>query len=383
MMGPIKECRMCMGDVESVLELSPTPVANAFSDGPDDFALMYPLNLCQCVNCGHVQIGFNIEGSHLFSDYKYQTPEAERQRLAECAKNLAIKYPKALKGKTVSGSKTREVPKVLEIGSNNGIYLSELQKAGFWAVGVDPSPHAPKTGMPKWFTSRTAKQIAYSMGKMQLILANNVFSHVDDLRNVLLGVKYLLAEDGRLIFEVQYLPAMIRGGMFDMIYHEHKDYHTLKPWVMFLGKFGMCIKEVEYLTTHGGSIRVTAGFGSDGIKVSDPSINWEDIAIRIEAGKSRFMEELNGYKNVAAFGATAKATTLIHHYGIADRISYMVDETPSKIGRFMPGTNIQIHGFDKLQESRPEAVVITAWNYADVIKPRLHGFKTIVPFSNT
>lgn len=382
MMGPIKECRMCMGDVESVLELSATPIANAFSYGPDNFALMYPLGLCQCVNCGHVQIGFNIEGSYLFTDYKYQTPEAERSRLAECARNLAVKYPHALRVKN-KGGKSGEMPKVLEIGSNNGIYINELNKAGFFSVGVDPSPHAPKTGMPKWFTSRTAKQIANSMGKMQLILANNVFAHVDDLRNVLLGVKYLLAEDGRLIFEVQYLPALIRGGMFDMIYHEHKDYHTLKPWVTFLGKFGMCVREVEHLPTHGGSVRVTAGFGSDGIKVSDPAINWENVGIRIEAGKAKFMEELNGYQHVAAFGATAKATTLLHHYGITDRISYMVDETPSKIGRYMPGTEIPIYGFDKLQEDKPDAVVITAWNYAEVIKPRLHGIKTIVPFSNT
>lgn len=377
----ITHCRMCLARVSPVLQLAPTPIANSFSDAPDAFAMRYPLGLCECPSCGHVQIGVDIPGDVLYSEYKYQTPQIERSRLAELAAKLSTKYPNALREVTASNAKSSEMPKVLEIGSNNGIFVEELNRAGFWCAGVDPC--APKSGMPKWFNSKTARQIAQSMGQMKLIVANNVFAHVDDLRNVILGVKYLLAPDGHLVFEVQYLPDLIRGGMFDMIYHEHKDYHTLTPWPRLLTKFGMCIKEVEHIPSHGGSIRVHVGYGDNGIEVSDPKINWTDIQVRIDAGRDKLLAEINGYDKVAAFGATAKATTLIHNYGIQDRISYFIDETPSKVGRFMPGTSIPIYGFDHLEKEAPEAIVITAWNYADVIKPRLHGIKTIVPFSTT
>ena len=379
-MGPVIHCRMCLWPVEPVLTLSNTPIANSFSNEPNQFAMRYPLGLTQCTYCDHVQIGYNIDGEQLFADYRYQTPQAERTRLAALAADYAVKYPNALRDKTTSNSKTQEMPRVLEIGSNNGIFVDELCKAGFWAVGVDPSPYAPKTGMPKWFTSKTARQIAWSMGKMKLIVSNNVFAHVDDLRNVMLGVKYCLADDGHLVFEVQYLPDLIRGGMFDMIYHEHKDYHTLAPWPRLLKKFGMCIKEVEHIPNHGGSIRVHAAFGENGIEVSDPEIDWTDVQKRVDSHREKLLAELNGYKKVAAFGATAKATTLLHHCGLTDRISYVIDETPSKIGCYVPGTNIPIHGFEHIEKDKPDAVLLTAWNYADVIAPRLGGIKTVVPF---
>ncbi len=382
MSGPIIHCRMCLWPVEQVLQLAATPIANDFKPEPSLYAMKFPLSLTRCTNaeCNHVQIGYNINGEQLYSDYKYLTPEAERGRLAALAAQYVKKYPNALREKATSNSKTQEMPKVLEIGSNSGIFVEELNKAGFWACGIDPSPLAPKTGMPKWFNTKTARQIAYSMGKMKLIVANNVFAHVDDIRNVMLGVKYALADEGHLVFEVQYLPDLIRGGMFDMIYHEHKDYHTLKPWVRLLKKFGMCIQEVEHIDTHGGSIRVHVGYGEKGIDVSDPEVDWGEVNAKIDAGRERVLQALNGYEKVAAFGATAKATTLIHNYGLADRISYMIDETPSKIGNFMPGTTIPIHGFEHLEKDKPEAVLITAWNYADVIRPRLGGIKTVVPF---
>lgn len=371
MNGPIKDCRVCLEKVNHVLELSPTPIANSLSENPG-FAMKYPLGLSQCPKCGHVQVSFNISGDQLFSDYTYQTPPIERERLSRLAQALAVKYPNALRGK-----KDRDVPDVLEIGSNSGIFVDELNKAGFYAVGVDPSPHSPKNGMPKWFNSKTAKLIAFSLGKVNLVLANNVFSHVDDLRNVLAGVDQVLSNDGHLVFEVQYLPSMVAGSMFDMIYHEHKDYHTLKPLSVILAKFNLFIQEVEHFPSHGGSIRVRCGRGR-GVEVSDPSIDWVSFKRRIATEGDRLRSLIKG--KVACFGAPAKATTLIHHYGIADRIAYCVDETPSKQGLYLPGTGIKIHGPEMLKESPPDFVLISAWNYAEPIRKKLNGLPAIVPF---
>jgi len=367
-------CRLCLGGTKKVLSLTPTPIANSFPKHPDLFAMRYPLELVECGSCGHVQIGHEIRGEALFDGYKYETPQAERGRLAEYAAKLAAMFPKALRSPGGSKNYAEGMARVLEIGSNNGIFVEELNRAGLWAVGVDPSPAAPLTGMPRWFTSKTAKQIAYSMGKMELILANNTFAHVDDLRNVFSGIDSLLSADGSVIFEVQYLPDMVAGGMFDMIYHEHKDYHSLAPFRKFLKKFGMCVYKFEHLPTHGGSIRVYVRRGLDGITLSDPAIDWEAFSAKINAEGERLRKEVIAVGKVAAFGATAKACTLIHHFGLAEHIEYFIDETPAKQGCYIPGTTIPV--LPKMEAELP--VLLTAWNYAELLRPRFK--QVIVPF---
>lgn len=361
MMNQEHRCRICLGGTEEVLTLTPTPIANSYPTQPDSFAPRFPLGVLRCKGCGHCQVSYEIEGSALFSDYRYETPPAERQRLAKYATYLASQY---------SG-------KVLEIGSNNGLFVEELNRVGFQTVGIDPAK--PHRGLPAWFDSKSAKVMEQTFGRMDLVLANNVFAHVDDLRNMVLGVTRVLKPEGRFIFEVQYAPDMVAGGMFDMIYHEHKDYHTLAPLSFIFKKFGMCVEKVERLPTHGGSIRVYAKMGNKGIKLSDPAINWEAFSLRIQAEKARILAQISRYGKVAAFGATAKACTLIHHFGLQDKIAYCVDETVAKQGRYIAGTGIQIVPWERLLKDSPDAVLLTAWNYADILRRRFN-VPLIVPF---
>jgi hypothetical protein len=172
---------------------------------------------------------------------------------------------------------------------------------------------------------------------------------------------------------------MVKGGMFDMIYHEHKDYHTLSPLRLPLKKFGLGVYHVEHLPTHGGSIRVFCRRGETAVLLQDPPINWPEFQARIDSEGERLRSELNGCK-IAAFGATAKACTLIHHFQLADKIAYCVDETPEKQGRYIAGTNIEIVSPAMLHSDKPDAILLTAWNYASVLKPRFSRDRVIVPF---
>ena len=378
--GVNKNCRVCLGGVEPVLELVPTPIANAFTPTPEPFAPRFPLGLSQCKGCGHVQIGFEIATSELFRDYKYATPPAETPRLEAQARKLAARYPQALSPRANSHNKASVKPQVLEIGSNNGRFLQALNAAGFWAIGVDPA--GPSSGLPRWFTHKSATAMRGSMGRMKLILANNVFAHVEDLRNVVAGVAELLDEDGRLIFEVQYLPTLVRGCFFDMIYHEHRDYHTLSPLPKLFKKFGLRVEFVELIPTHGGSIRVTVERGEpNGNTIpADPVINWADFSARIEREAFRIARAIGQAPHpIVAFGATAKATTLIHHCGLQEEIAYCVDDTPGKQGLYIPGTAIEISPSERMERERPGSILLTAWNFADVLRSRLSEYPLIVP----
>lgn len=349
-------CRMCYYYGRVMLSLTPTPIANSFPEHPDIEARGWPLELAQCLQCGHVQLAEYFPVN--WDDYRYATPEAVRPHLEQAAKELRHTYPNA---KTV-----------LEIGCNNGLYLDVLRRAGFEATGVDPST---TVGIAKPFSSSLAR----TLEPVDLIVANNVLAHVDDLFDVFLGIDRLLKDDGALVFEVQYFPDLVKAGAFDMIYHEHRDYHTMRPWVQFLKRFGLIIIRCESIPTHGGSMRVYCERpGVSYWEFANEDIDWRAFKHRIAEAKHAVLDQIvQASGPIIALGATAKACTLIHHFGIADFIDYAVDNTPAKQGRYIPGTSIKIY-----PESLPEkaTILLTAWNYESVIRDKYPHHPFIVPF---
>jgi SAM-dependent methyltransferase len=344
-------CRLCYGPTRVMLSLTPTPIANSFPAHPDKDAERFPLDIAECVDCGHVQQDY--QATIDWVDYRYKTPDANRQHLAEAAADLKQRYPWA--------------KKVLEIGSNNGLYLEELRKVGFDAVGVDPNA---KSDISAPFSSA----LAYTLGQVDIIVANNVLAHVDDLWDVFRGIDRMLGMEGVLVFEVQDLESMMARGLFDMMYHEHRDYHSYGPIERFLKRWGLEIDWSASLSTHGGSRRYFCRRPerwrqfSETIKRAKVSLQWQLINLDGPEGP------------LACFGATAKACTLIHHFGLADVISYCVDDTPEKQGRYIPGTNIQIFPTSHLQEVPPKAVIMTAWNFKEVLLAKYPNLPWIIPF---
>lgn len=352
-------CRMCFGASRVMLSLTPTPLANSFTPEPDPQAPRYPLDVQECLTCGHVQLRHRVPVN--WTDYKYSTPAANRLHLAQAASRIRARYP--------------HIRTALEIGSNNGLYLEELQRVGIDAYGVDP---CATSGIAQPFS----RKLADTLSPVDLIVANNVLAHVDDLWDVFRGIDRLMHDDSVLVFEVQYLPALLRMGAFDMIYHEHRDYHTLKPWGPFLKRYGLVITDFEFLGTHGGSIRVYCERPGMGIVLLDEPLDWRAFTRRITAAKQALHRQLRDVEGpVACFGATAKATTLLHHFGLTDLIDYCVDSTPAKQGCFLPGTTIPIAPMSMLKERPPAATILTAWNFEREIRAQFPALNFIVPFA--
>jgi SAM-dependent methyltransferase len=268
-------CRLCYGPTRVMLSLTPTPIANSFPAHPDKDAERFPLDIAECIDCGHVQQDY--QATIDWVDYRYKTPDANRQHLADAAKDLKERYPWA---KTV-----------LEIGSNNGLYLEELKRVGFQALGVDPNS---TTGIRGAFSSA----ISYDLGQVDIIVANNVLAHVDDLWDVFRGIDRMLGMDGVLVFEVQDFEAMAFDGLFDMAYHEHRDYHQKGPIERFLKRWGLVVADHKYVYTHGRSHRFYC---------KRPHV-WMVFQRKITKYKTALQSQLIDVDGpVVCFGATAKA----------------------------------------------------------------------------
>lgn len=381
-------CRLCGGkNLALVLKLTKTPLANAFVSAEElgKVQPLYPLNLYSCQYCQHVQLLDVINPKLLFSDYVYKSgtsPDFVRH-FQNYANEISARYPIAKNGL------------VVDIGSNDGTLLSQFKKLGMTVLGVDPANNiaqeANRNGIEtrvSYFDHIVASEILTTRGPASAITANNVFAHVDDLVEITQGVRSLLAPDGVFVFEVSYLADVIEKTLFDTIYHEHLSYHSVEPLEPFFEAHGMEMIGAYRVMTHGGSLRVCCQLKGgphaiDGNVVKDLITRERKLGLNRVTTYKKFASDIDTIKNklyslltrlksegksIAAYGAPAKATTLMYHFRIGPEIiDYIVDDSPLKQSLYSPGFHIPVVASDVIYKEPPDYLVVLAWNFVDSI----------------
>jgi SAM-dependent methyltransferase len=234
----------------------------------------------------------------------------------------------------------------------------------------------------RFFTSELADELVADGYEADLIVANNVLAHVPDLDDFIGGVKTVLAPDGVASIEVPDLVRLIADNQFDQIYHEHFSYFTVHTACDALRRRGLEVFEVEGVATHGGSLRLYAAHS--GTRPAEPFAAlghttpdaFTDYAHRPPELKQRMLETLTALrhqgKRIAGYGAPAKATTFLSYCGIGpETIEFIVDSTPAKQGKYLPGARIPILHPDELQAREPDVVLILPWNWKDEIAAKI------------
>ena len=399
-----KTCRLCDStDLELVIELKATPPANAFvSEGEINVEqLEFPLDIYFCKCCYHVQLIDVIDPKVLFSDYVYisvTTPQF-------------VGHFRSYAADIISQFKPESNSLVIDIGSNDGTLLSFFKDSGFSILGVDPATLIAERANQKgietlnsFFNQKLASQILNNRGSASVITANNVFAHADNLKDIIQGVRSLLAPNGIFVFEVSYLANVIQDTLFDTIYHEHLSYHSVEPLRRFFSLYGMDMFAAHRITTHGGSLRgicqlkggpyVPDGSVENLISQErkfflDKSETYTKFAQRIKRLEYQLGELLNKIKSdgkaIAGYGAPAKATTLMYQFSIGHEvIDFIVDDSPFKQGLYSPGKHISIVSPSEIEKQKPDFLLIFAWNFVAAIidnnqEFRNNGGQFIVP----
>ena len=402
----LKCCRLCGNkDIIRVFNLGYTPLANSYSNKNVSSKLKkYPLGLNLCNGCGHLQLSHSVKPEKMFSNYLYKTNTSYKNFLH--FKNYANKIKKKF---------SRKGDKILDIASNDGTFLNFFNKKKFFRVGIDPAKNLKKLTTNRgiiqiddFFTEKTSFKIRKKYQKFDIITANHVCAHVENLNDFFRGVKNLLKDDGIFIFEVSYRGSVLKKNTFDTIYHEHLDYHALSPISKFIKKFNLKLFDFEITEAQGGSLRVYVSKNlriRNKKKINNQLIKEKKIYKLFNINTYKiFREKINNCKvqlqrilkdfdkknyNIAGYGAAAKTTTLLNYFNLNKHktIKFIFDDNKLKQGLYLPGTQIKILDPRYLFRENLDILIIFAWNYSDIIikniKKKLKkkkSLKFLVPF---
>jgi SAM-dependent methyltransferase len=377
-------CRLCGGDrLERVLALAPTPLADAYVLPTDASAAQprFPLDVFLCAGCGYTGLLDVVSAADIYPDYIYETASslglvAHFEGVADALVRRLQLPPQAL---------------AVDIGSNDGALLRALRAHGLRVLGVDPAraiaAQATARGvetLADFFTNALGTRLRRERGPAALITANNILANVDDVNDVVSGVRELMAADGAFVFETAYLPDLMANLVFDFIYHEHLSYFSVRPLTAFFRRHGLQLTHVERVATKGGSMRCTVQSPTAPV---DPSVAafaaaeeaaglagrapFDAFAARIAAARSRvhaLLEERGD--RIDGYGASATSTTLMYHFDLVGRLSALYDDYPVKQGRLSPGQHLPVLPSAEIYARRPDTIIMLAWRYWEPILDR-------------
>jgi novobiocin biosynthesis protein NovU/D-mycarose 3-C-methyltransferase len=390
---PVERCVGCRdGRLQPVLELGPQPLANALvrPDGDRSDDRRYPLGIQVCGACQLVQLTHLVDPARLFSSYLY-LPSLSTTWLRHCEELAADVCTRA---------RLSPGDLVVEIGSNDGTLLRAFQRRGQRVLGVDPAANiaaqANAAGIPTltlFFGEATAGRVAAEAGPARAVVSTNVLAHVPDPRDLLRGVRAILAPGGVYVNESPSLREMVEGNQFDTIYHEHVSYLSLRALVRLTEDAGLSIADTSRQPVHGGTLRVAATARGE----SRPSVRVAEALAEERAALGPDMAALRGFARrvqtlrrrlrgmiagldrrhlrLAAYGATAKGNVLMSYCALTGAdVRYVVDRNPLKQGYLTPGSRIPIVAPEQLEADPPRVLMLLAWNLADEIRRQLAWF---------
>jgi SAM-dependent methyltransferase len=389
-MNFIQKCRGCGAELIDVLvDLGASPLANSYISATNisQPELFVPLLVLVCGRCWLVQQQHHIDREAIFSHYAYQSSWS----------TSFVEHAHRYVDSAIERLGLSERSRVVELASNDGYLLQWFVKRKIPVLGVEPAANiaqlAIERGVPtrvEFFGTEAGHSIGREVGEADLIVANNVLAHVEDLHDFVGGMAALLAPDGRVSIEFPHLLRLLEEVQFDTIYHEHVSYLSLLALEPLVAEHGLVVVDVEELAVHGGSLRIwlarkgaTAELPSvarirqaetrAGLERHDTYTSFDStVAARKRRILSHLIDQLDRGRRVAAYGAPAKANTLLNYCGIGrDMIEFTVDRNPDKQGTLLPGSRIPVRAPEELAVERPDVVVILPWNIVDEVVPSL------------
>jgi len=406
----MSNCRFCKNNLKhSFIDLGMSPLANSYisHDKLNKMEPFYPLHAFICDQCFLVQLNEFESPENIFSDYAYFSSYSQSW----------LEHASTYVNTMVKRFGLDADSQVIEVASNDGYLLQYFKEKNIPVLGIEPAANVAKVAVnsgiqtiTEFFGVNTARELASSGKRADLLLGNNVLAHVPDLNDFVEGLKILLKKTGVITLEFPHLQRLMEHAQFDTIYHEHFSYFSFVTIQKVFTAHGLSLFDVEELKTHGGSLRVYVKHDEDTSKPVSENVSrlmtretesgFTDIDFylsfegMVKNTKRNVLEFLirakRESKSIVGYGAAAKGNTLLNYCGVrTDFIDYVVDRSPHKQNHFLPGTHIPVCSPDRVKETRPDYLLILPWNLKDEVMEQMHyvrdwgcKFLTFIPDIN-
>ncbi|MHB8590015.1 MAG: class I SAM-dependent methyltransferase [Candidatus Dormibacteraceae bacterium] len=385
-------CRSCGGEsLELVLSLGETPLANALLT---EEQLMqpearFPLDLAFCPDCSLVQITETVPPEQLFSHYLYFSSFSDTM----------LRHAERIARQLVESRQLGPGSLVVELASNDGYLLQFYRDASVPVLGIEPAANIAEAArqrsiptLTKFFGTEVAAELRSAGQLADVVHANNVLAHVSDLNGFVSGIATILKPGGVAVIEVPHVKVMLEALEFDTIYHEHLCYFSLIALQALFSRHGLTIVDVERLPIHGGSLQLfierdgTPSAAVCELEDEEHAMGldrlgfYTDFGSRVQKLRAELRDLLDGLKRdgkrIAAYGASAKGSTLLNYCGIGrETLDFVIDRSTVKQGLYTPGTHLPILAPDAIQERRPDYLLLLVWNLADEILEQQRAYR--------
>lgn len=360
-------CRICNEKkLKKIFSLGKQPLANSLlAEG--EKAERFPLEWYQCKHCSLIQLGYVVPKEKMFDNYFY-IPSVSKDHLADfkrTAEHLNAEI----------GLKNKDL--IVDVGGSDGSFLKCFERMGNKVINVEPAKNIEtdvKT-YRKYFNLKTASEIRINEGKAKLVTMTNVFAHIDNLKEVVDALDMLLTEDGVFFARFPNVKNLLAENQFDTIYHEHLSYFTYEPLYHLFLNTPFEIFKIEETPVHGGSMMIYVRRRNNVLKDFIGNVK------QIKQGlRDYIVAQKKKGKKIIGFGAAAKGTILLNYCNLdGSLIDYVVDDTPYKIGKLIPGVNLKIEPSDILKWDDPDIMLILAWNWKEEIMRKHPGYIYLIP----
>ncbi len=369
---------------KTFLDLGNQPITNNYlksikkSEIKKEF--FYRLKVSYDENNNLVSLSNFVQPKKMFNE-NYAHRASMSKTMLNSFKKLAFKLNHKFKPK-----------KILEIGSNDGVFIRNFDKKKI--IAVEPCRNLAKLTnkmgyktYPFFWDLKLSKKIENKFGKVDLIFSANTISHIPNLIEVFKSVKSILKKEGVFVFEDPYILSVIKNTSYDQFYDEHAHVFSLIAVKNLIKKFGFKVIDLEHLKTHGGSMRYYIAHENSNFKVEkivkkthkielDHKLNkfstYKKFGKKVKKSKIKLLSLLKklkkNNKKIVSYGATYKSATIFNYCKIdKNLIDYVIDTTKNKQNKFTPGSHLKIFSPEKQPLKKIDYYFLGAWNFKNEI----------------
>lgn len=397
MFTPTRRCPICGGAGYELLSLAPTPLGDSLAQSVDEALTrqVYPLDLVSCDACCHLFLRHAVTASESYEDYHFSSGASPGlgQEMEVVARRL------------IGRGELRPTDLVLDVGSNDGTWLSHFQSRGLEVVGIEPSARAGKFANDRGIRTiqgyfpESVPALGEVGSNIRLVSANFVFANLEDPHAFLAAARELVGPGGLLSIMTGYHPDQFEVNMFDFIYHEHLSYYSVRDFVHLAAEHGLSVESADRINLKGGALHVVlrvpecgdSATVGDSVrrllqyeswrKIADSSYR-DELRRKLDRLRTRWQEVWieNSVEKLVGYGMSHSVTTLSYDFGIVPSLAHLVDDNPSRWNLFAPGSALEICSPLSLETQPADAIVILAWQHDYLILEKLSkvGWKGLV-----